>query len=274
MPGFLVPDHHNVVAPSLNDLLVASIIWGFTLATGMFSGHKAIKQTYARWKRSGRAKPYVIMVWAEWLVSIIISVLSWCFLRGFIEPRSTSLSATAILLGLINISVFVIWIPAQLQISSTWINVNHIYDRIEKGLFLIIDAALHSYFMYLIRVKLIFNGLDKYKPLLHFNFAIFTVSMSLDQHIDCYVQFHPLVYMLKLHIELNISSLIVKVVRATGDNSSYQNDYYNQGTELQSKPMGGGTNGNAASNKDRSGTNTGPLFSSTNEAHTTQTEMA
>lgn len=72
--------------------------------------------------------------------------------------------------------------------------------------------------------------------------------------------------MLKLHIELNISSLIVKVVRATGDNSSYQNDYYNQGTELQSRPMGGGTNGNAASNKGRSGTNTGPLFKSTNEA--------
>ena len=72
--------------------------------------------------------------------------------------------------------------------------------------------------------------------------------------------------MLKLHIELNISSLIVKVVRATGDNSSYQNDYYNQGTELQSKPMGSGTNANAASNKGRSGTNTGQLFSSTNEA--------
>jgi hypothetical protein len=87
MPGFLVPDHYQVVSPGLNDLLVASIIWGFTLATGMFSGHKAVKQTYAQWKRSGRAKPYVIMVWAEWLVSIIISVLSWCFLRGFIEPR-------------------------------------------------------------------------------------------------------------------------------------------------------------------------------------------
>ncbi|RSL45513.1 hypothetical protein CEP54_014234 [Fusarium duplospermum] len=311
MPGFLVPDHYQVVAPTLNDLLIASIIWGFTLATGMFSGHKAVKQTYAQWKRSGRAKPYVIMVWAEWLVSIIISVLSWCFLRGFIEPsfwiyftflalwvvqiqcicgiiinRISLLMvdrrdgakirwATAAILGLINISVFVIWIPAQLQISSTWINVNHIYDRIEKGLFLIIDAALHTYFMYLIRVKLIANGLDKYKPLLRFNFAMIAISMSLDVILIgsmsigngfIYVQFHPLVYMLKLHIELNISSLIVKVVRATGDNSSYQNDYYNQGTELQSKPMGGGTNGNGVSNKGRSGTNHGPLFSSTNEA--------
>ncbi|KAL2671615.1 hypothetical protein Neosp_014205 [[Neocosmospora] mangrovei] len=289
MPGFLVPDHYKVVAPTLNDLLVASIIWGFTLATGIFSGHKAVKQTYAQWKRSGRAKPYVIMVWAEWLVSIIIMAL-WVVqiqcICGIIINRISLLMvdrrdgakirwATAILLGLINISVFVIWIPAQLQISSTWVNVNHIYDRIEKGLFLIIDAALHSYFMYLIRVKLIANGLDKYKPLLRFNFAMIAVSMSLDVILIgsmsigngfIYVQFHPLVYMLKLHIELNISSLIVKVVRATGDNSSYQNDYYNQGTELQSKPMGGGTNGNGASNKGRSGTNTGPLFSSTNEA--------
>ncbi|KAH7114784.1 hypothetical protein B0J13DRAFT_656089 [Dactylonectria estremocensis] len=47
-----------------------------------------------------------------------------------------------------------------------------------------------------------------------------------------YVKFHPLVYMLKLQIEMNISSLIVKVVRATGGNSSYAH-----GTELQSKPM-------------------------------------
>ncbi|KAF4991463.1 hypothetical protein FDECE_14033 [Fusarium decemcellulare] len=308
MPGFLVPDHYKVVAPTLNDLLIASIIWGFTLATAMFSGHKAVKQTWAQWKRSGRAKPYVMMVWAEWLVSVVISVLSWCFLRGFIEPsfwiyftflalwvvqiqcicgiiinRISLLMvdrrdgakirwATAILLGLINISVFVIWIPAQLQISSTWINVNHIYDRIEKGLFLIIDAALHTYFMYLIRVKLIANGLDKYTPLLRFNFAMVAVSMSLDVILIgsmsigngfIYVQFHPLVYMLKLHIELNISSLIVKVVRATGDNSSYKNDYYNQGTELQSKPMGNNTIGGTAS-KGRA--NTGPLFSSTNEA--------
>lgn len=87
MPGFLVPDTYVVVAPTLDDLLVASIIWGFTLATGVFAGNKALKQTWAQWKRSRRIKPYVIMIWAEWIVSMVIGVLAWAFLRGFIEPR-------------------------------------------------------------------------------------------------------------------------------------------------------------------------------------------
>ena len=87
---------------------------------------------------------------------------------------------TAIILGLINISVFVIWIPAQLQISETFVNVNHIWDRIEKGLFLVIDACLHLYFIYLIRVKLIANGLEKYNPLFRFNLSMVAISMSLD----------------------------------------------------------------------------------------------
>ncbi|KAL6405688.1 hypothetical protein AUP68_10823 [Ilyonectria robusta] len=87
---------------------------------------------------------------------------------------------TAVILGLVNISVFVIWIPARLQISPTWVHVNEIYDRIEKGLFLIIDACLHLYFIYLLRVKLIANGLEKYVPLFRFNLIMVAVSMSLD----------------------------------------------------------------------------------------------
>ncbi|KAH8659740.1 hypothetical protein BGZ61DRAFT_370056 [Ilyonectria robusta] len=276
MAGFLVPDTYVVVTPSLNDLLIASIIWGFTLATGVFSGTKAFKQTWATWRQSRRLHAYAYMIWAEWIVSMVIGVLSWVFLRGFIDPSFWIYFAflclwvvqiqcicgiiinriallmvdkrdaakirwvTAVILGLINISVFVIWIPARLQISPTWVHVNEIYDRIEKGLFLIIDACLHLYFIYLLRVKLIANGLEKYVPLFRFNLMMVAVSMSLDIILIgsmsigngfIYVQFHPLVYMLKLHIEMNISSLIVKVVRATGDGSSYA-----RGTELQSKP--------------------------------------
>ncbi|KAH7009616.1 hypothetical protein EDB80DRAFT_713588 [Ilyonectria destructans] len=277
--GFLVPDTYVVVQPSLNDLLIASIIWGFTLATGVFSGTKAFKQTWATWRRSHRLHAYAIMIWAEWTVSMVIGVLSWTFIRGFITPSFWIYFAflclwvvqiqcicgiiinriallmvdkrnankirwgAAIALGLINISVFIVWIPARLQISPMWIHVNEIYDRIEKVLFLIIDACLHLYFIYLLRVKLIANGLEKYVPLFRFNLMMVAVSMSLDVILIgsmsigngfIYVQFHPLVYMLKLHIEMNISSLIVKVVRATGDNSSYANG--TTGTELQSKP--------------------------------------
>ncbi|KAL6405689.1 hypothetical protein AUP68_10824 [Ilyonectria robusta] len=86
MVGFLVPDTYVVVAPSLNDLLIASIIWGFTLATGVFSGTKAFKQTWATWRRSRRLHAYAYMIWAEWIVSMVIGVLSWVFIRGLIEP--------------------------------------------------------------------------------------------------------------------------------------------------------------------------------------------
>ncbi|KAH7108995.1 hypothetical protein B0J13DRAFT_579362 [Dactylonectria estremocensis] len=310
MPGFLVPDTYVAVPPSFDDLLVASIIWGCTLATGAFSGTKAVQQTWALWKRSRRIQPYVIMVWAEWIVNFVIGALAWVFLRGFIEPsfwiyffflvlwviqiqcicgiiinrigllmidkRNVAKIrwGVAIILGLINISGFIIWIPAQLQISEMWVHINHYYDRTEKAIFLVIDASLHLYFIYLVRVRLIANGLHKYTPLFRFNMFMVAISMSLDVILIgsmsigngfIYVQFHPLVYTIKLQIEMNISSLIVKVARATGYDSSYKNDYA-QGTELQSKLRGNiqaaGSSGNQA------GLETADqLFSSHNEAH-------
>ena len=86
----------------------------------------------------------------------------------------------AVILGLVNISVFCIWIPARLQISETYIHVNEIWDRIEKGIFLIVDAALNFYFIYLVRTRLIANGLQKYTPLFRFNIFMVAVSMGLD----------------------------------------------------------------------------------------------
>ncbi|KAJ4112521.1 hypothetical protein NW768_011688 [Fusarium equiseti] len=299
MAGFLVPDHYVNVAPSTTDQLVASIIWGFTVAVGIFSGQKAGKQTWDQYKRTGRFRAYVWMIWAEWLASMIIGILSWCFIRGFIVPsfwiyfsllclwvvqiqcicgiiinrisllmvdRRNAIKIrwmTAVVLGLINISVFCIWIPAQLQISQKWHDINYIWDRIEKGLFLVIDAMLHGYFIYLIRIKLIANGLTKYQPLMRYNFAMIFISMSLDIILIgsmsigngfIYVQFHPLVYMLKLHIEMNISALIVRVVRATGDHSSYPDGY--EETELRSKVR-------AHASRKTGSTRAGPMFSTT-----------
>ena len=84
------------------------------------------------------------------------------------------------LVGLINISVFVIWIPTRMNISHTFAHVNNIWDRIEKVLYLIIDGALNGYFLYLVRAKLISRGLNKYKPLFNFNAVIVGVSLSMD----------------------------------------------------------------------------------------------
>ncbi|KAF5550058.1 hypothetical protein FNAPI_7861 [Fusarium napiforme] len=303
MAGFLIPDHYVYVKPSTTDQLVASIIWGFTLAVGIFAGQKAGRQTWDQWKRTGRAKAYVWMIWAEWLASMLIGVLSWCFIRGYIAPsfwiffallcawvvqiqcicgiiinrisllmvdRRNAIKIrwiTAITLGLINISVFCIWIPSQLQISQRYHDINYIWDRIEKGLFLVIDATLHGYFVYLIRIKLIANGLTKYQPLMRYNLVMIAISMSLDVILIgsmsigngfIYVQFHPLVYMLKLHIEMNISGLIVRVVRATGDHSSYPS-----GTDLRSKVRAAVTNKKSGNSNRTGGTGNGAMFSST-----------
>lgn len=80
----------------------------------------------------------------------------------------------------VNISVFCIWIPARLQINETYIHINEIWDRIEKGIFLLVDAGLNLTFIYLVKSRLIASGLTKYTALFRFNLAMIAVSMSLD----------------------------------------------------------------------------------------------
>lgn len=88
--------------------------------------------------------------------------------------------AVGIAIGIINISVFCIWVPARLQISKSYINANHIWDRAEKCIFLVIDGFLNGYFMYLIKSKLVANGLTKYKLVFRFNLVMVIFSLSLD----------------------------------------------------------------------------------------------
>lgn len=80
----------------------------------------------------------------------------------------------------VNISVFCVWIPARLQINETYIHINEIWDRIEKGIFLLVDAGLNLTFIYLVKSRLIASGLTKYTALFRFNLAMIAVSMSLD----------------------------------------------------------------------------------------------
>ena len=80
----------------------------------------------------------------------------------------------------INISVFIIWIPARLQINHTWQHINSVWDRIEKVLFLCLDASLNIYFLRRVRHDLIDNGLSKYSTVFWFNFGTVIISISLD----------------------------------------------------------------------------------------------
>ena len=85
-----------------------------------------------------------------------------------------------IAIGIINISVFCIWVPARLQISQTFIRVNNIWDRIEKGIFAVIDLSLNVYFMWLVKTKLVASGLKQYNVVWKYNVLMVLISISLD----------------------------------------------------------------------------------------------
>lgn len=85
----------------------------------------------------------------------------------------------AILLA-VNVSVFCIWVPARLQISDTYVHLNEIWDRCEKVIFAIMDAFLNFYFIYIVKKRLISNGLQKYNRLYQMNLFLVMISIALD----------------------------------------------------------------------------------------------
>lgn len=87
---------------------------------------------------------------------------------------------TAVVIVLVNISVFCIWIPAKLQVNETYVRINTIWDRIEKIIILLVDAALNYYFVRIVQKQLIKPGLTKYRPLVRFNLYMIVLSLAMD----------------------------------------------------------------------------------------------
>lgn len=87
---------------------------------------------------------------------------------------------TAGLITAINISVYCIWVPARLQISDEYVHINEIWDRCEKVIYLLVDAALNIFFIRIVKQNLIENGLHKYNNLVKFNMFIIGFSLAMD----------------------------------------------------------------------------------------------
>lgn len=87
---------------------------------------------------------------------------------------------TAVLITLVNISVFCIWIPARLQVNDTYERLNVIWDRIEKVIILLVDAGLNYYFVRIVQKQLVKPGLTKYRPLVRFNLYMILISLAMD----------------------------------------------------------------------------------------------
>jgi hypothetical protein len=68
-------------------------------------------------------------------------------------------------------------------IENRYMQINEIWDRIEKVLYLIIDAYLNYYFIRTVKINLVSNGLQKYNRLVRFNQGMIVVSLMMDMVI-------------------------------------------------------------------------------------------
>ncbi|VUC24557.1 unnamed protein product [Clonostachys rosea] len=260
--GFLVPENYVLQPVTTQDLVIASLALGFTMGIGWLTAWTALKQTTSSYRRIGRGiahNAYVVMIWGEIVASSIFAAMSILHLFGTIRPsfefyffiltswvfqvqfllqiiinRCAILVTdrvfilrvkwgTAALITMVNISVYCIWIPARLQISERYIHINEIWDRCEKVIYLIVDAALNFLFMRIVRQDLVKLGLRKYNGLVKFNIFIIGFSLSMDvliiammslKNTFVYMQFHPLAYIVKLKIEMSMANLIAKIAKA------------------------------------------------------------
>ncbi|KAL3427371.1 hypothetical protein PVAG01_00880 [Phlyctema vagabunda] len=257
----LLPSQFVLQSVTPDDMTIASLCWGFTLGFGFLTVWAAIKQTTQVRRTHGLSRltsPYITMIWAEISVCLSFSIICWLHLRGVIPPSfafyfcirklwalqvqfllqiiinrvmillvnrskgSKIRILVAVLITSINVSVYCIWIPARLQISERYIHLNEIWDRCEKGIYLLVDGALNWYFIQTVQKNLVCQGLTKYKNLVKFNMYLVFFSLTMDvliismmslKNSFVYMQFHPLAYIVKLKIEMSMADLISKVSR-------------------------------------------------------------
>ncbi|KAJ0120788.1 hypothetical protein J7T55_015522 [Diaporthe amygdali] len=220
-----------------DDFVIASLAWGFTLGFGWLTVSAAITQSAKTWRRYGSRSIHNTYIWLICFAFYFTILTTWAlqvqFLLQIIINRCSILLpdkraarhlkfGVALLITAINVSVYCIWVPARLQISERYVVINEYWDRTEKVIYLLVDAALNLYFIIIVKRNLVANGLKKYKRLTNFNIFIIVFSLSMDiliismmslKNTFVYMQFHPLAYMVKLNIEMTMADLIAKIAK-------------------------------------------------------------
>ncbi|RYP50842.1 hypothetical protein DL768_003760 [Monosporascus sp. mg162] len=187
----------------------------------------------------------ILTLWALQVQFLLQIIINRCSLLIPDKRFSWRLKVgVAVLITAINISVYNIWIPARLQISEKYIHINEWWDRCEKVIYLFVDAALNFYFIAIVRRNLVQNGLQKYNRLVQFNMFIIGFSLSMDvliismmslKNTFVYMQFHPLAYMVKLHIEMSMAELIGNIAKEQNSASAGMYNRTFDGTNSRSE---------------------------------------
>ncbi|PCD25496.1 hypothetical protein AU210_014599 [Fusarium oxysporum f. sp. radicis-cucumerinum] len=206
---------------SVTDYKVASMALGFSLGFGFLTVWQAIKQT--KRNRNPLRSAYIYMIWGEIAANVGLGILGYLFLNGVIKPGLKW--GTAFAVTCINIAVFCIFIPSHMDppVSQTFVTINMYWDRASKILICIIDAGLNWYFLRIVQERLVKESrLTKYRPLVSFNAKLMILSVGMDilliglmslPNQTVFIQFHPVVYLVKLNIEMSMASLITRLAR-------------------------------------------------------------
>ncbi|KAK7923475.1 hypothetical protein PG985_007546 [Apiospora marii] len=242
-----------------DDHILAALFAGFSIGFGWFTVWEAIQQT--RRIRNPLRSTYIYMVWGEIVSNIPIGVLGWLLLDGVLPPSlpvlfmvlffwvfETQLQpqiiinrigiiaesqktvtwvkwCTVAFVSLINISVFVIWIPSHVQPPPS-----------DKNL-------LGCWFVHVVKQRLVKqHRLVKYKPLIGFTNWMMLISILMDiclvvllslPNEMVYIQFHPCAYLVKLHIEMTMANLITRLARGQPANDFEDEDRYGLSSQSQ-----------------------------------------
>ncbi|KAK8140158.1 hypothetical protein PG984_000224 [Apiospora sp. TS-2023a] len=247
-----------------NDHVLAALFAGFSIGFGWFTVWQAIQQT--RRTEDPWRSAYVYMVWRAIVCNIPIALLGWLLRDGVLSPSlmvlfmllffwmfETQLQPQIIInrigviaesqrkvgrvrwgavafVGLINVSVFVIWIPSHIQPQfgdgkalDLFVKINKLYDRVPKVLILLLDVGLNWWFVSVAKQRLVKEDqLDEYKPLVKFTNWMMLISILMDVGLIAlislpnemvYIQFHPCAYLVKLHVEMTMASLVTRLVQ-------------------------------------------------------------
>ena len=78
------------MATTKSDLQLSALAAGFTIGFGFLTVWEAIKQTIRN--KNPLRSTYIYMLWGEIVANVVIGILGWVFLDGYIGPTCVSAS--------------------------------------------------------------------------------------------------------------------------------------------------------------------------------------
>ncbi|KAK1463190.1 hypothetical protein CMEL01_13259 [Colletotrichum melonis] len=131
--------------------------------------------------------------------------------------------ALLVIIGIMNAIVICMIFLIQATYPTLGPHIQKFYAPIDKAFGLLTDLLLNLAFIWKVHHELIANGLAKYRLLFNLNIAAITLSLSMDiallvvvlvlPNSFIYTCVHPIVYSVKLAIELMMADLIVQVTQ-------------------------------------------------------------